>query len=173
VTEPAPDASTLRRRATQAGQEHVFRFWDDLPEAGRRRLLAHLADVNFDQLQRLVEAHVLHPQPQALPADLEPAPFIPLPATEAQRAERERMRGLGADLLAAGKVAAFTVAGGQGTRLGWPSRWRAAREPVSATTGRRAPFRWGPSRAGRCSRSSRRGCWPHAATPARPSRGTS
>jgi len=134
VTEPAPDASTLRRRATQAGQEHVFRFWDDLPEAGRRRLLAHLADVNFDQLQRLVEAHVLHPQPQALPADLEPAPFIPLPATEAQRAERERMRGLGADLLAAGKVAAFTVAGGQGTRLGYDGPKGAF--PVGPVSGR-------------------------------------
>jgi len=102
-----------------AGQDHVFRFWDDLPADGRRRLLAQLAEIDFRQLGRLIDRHARHPEPERLPADLEPAPFIPLPTTDDQRRRRCRMRSRGDDLIAAGQVAAFTVAGGQGTRLGY------------------------------------------------------
>ncbi|MBL7140750.1 MAG: UDPGP type 1 family protein [Planctomycetes bacterium] len=114
-----PDESAIRRRAADAGQDHVFRFWADLSGYGRRRLLEQLAEIDFRQLGRLIERHVRHPEPENLPADLQPAPFIPLPTTDAQRRERCHMRGRGDRLIAAGKVAAFTVAGGQGTRLGY------------------------------------------------------
>ena len=134
MTDPLPDASTLRRRAAEAGQQHVFRFWDDLPEDGRRRLLSHLAEIDFEALDRLIETHLRHPEPPEVPADLEPAPFIPLPSTGAERAERDRMRDRGARLLAAGKVAAFTVAGGQGTRLGYDGPKGAF--PVGPVSGR-------------------------------------
>jgi UDP-N-acetylglucosamine/UDP-N-acetylgalactosamine diphosphorylase len=117
--DPLAQADAIRRRVADAGQDHVFRFWDDLSEEGRRRLLGQLADIDFEQLRGLVETHIHHPTPPGLPADMEPAPFIPLPETDAQRAERERMRERGNRLLSDGKVAAFTVAGGQGTRLGY------------------------------------------------------
>ena len=113
------DEQAIRRRVAEAGQEHVFRFWDRLDAEGRRRLLGQLAEIDLDRLAELIERHVIHPKPFALPEDLRPAPFIPLPRTEADHAERRRMRRLGEDLLASGKVAAMTVAGGQGTRLGW------------------------------------------------------
>jgi len=119
VPNPMPDEQAIRRRVAEAGQDHVFRFWDDLSAPGQRRLLEQLADIDFARLARLIDEHVTHPQPHAIPADLEPAPFIPLPSTDAERDERGRMHSLGDDLLAAGKVAAFTVAGGQGTRLGY------------------------------------------------------
>ncbi len=118
MAEQVPEESTIRHRAAEAGQAHVFRFWDDLPAEGRRRLLAQLAEVDFTQLQRLIDEHVTGAEPAPLPDDLEPAPFIPLPATEADRDDRRRMRRAGETLLAAGRVAALTVAGGQGTRLG-------------------------------------------------------
>ena len=114
-----PDESAIRRRAADAGQDHVFRFWADLSGYGRRRLLEQLAEIDFRQLGRLIERHVRHPEPENLPADLQPAPFIPLPTTDAQRRECCHAHGRGDRLLAAGKVAAFTVAGGQGTRLGY------------------------------------------------------
>ena len=113
------DAQTLRRRAADAGQDHVFRFWDDLPEDGRRRLLAQLAEIDWEELSTLIDEHVTNRRPVELPPDLEPAPFIPLPTGDAERKERRRVRGLGEELIAAGKVAAFVVAGGQGTRLGY------------------------------------------------------
>jgi len=114
-----PDEPRIRRCVAEAGQDHVFRFWDTLSAAGRRRLLAQLADIDFDRLARLIEEHVTHPRPHAVPTDLEPAPFIPLPTQGAADADRCRMQERGEALLAAGHVAAFVVAGGQGTRLGY------------------------------------------------------
>jgi len=119
MAEQMPDESAIRQRAAEAGQEHVFRFWDDLSAEGRRRLLAQLAEVDFNQLQRLIDEHVTGAEAAPLPEDLEPAPFIPLPSTDADRDDRRRMHDAGSRLLAAGRVAAFTVAGGQGTRLGY------------------------------------------------------
>jgi len=119
VTPESLDESAIRDRVADAGQDHVFRFWDGLSANGQRRLLGQLAEIDFQQLDRLIDRHVRHPEPEHLPEDLEPAPFIPLPTTDEARAERCRMHGRGGDLIAAGKVAAFTVAGGQGTRLGY------------------------------------------------------
>jgi UDP-N-acetylglucosamine/UDP-N-acetylgalactosamine diphosphorylase len=113
------DEKAIRRRTEDAGQGHVFRFWKDLPEDGRRRLLADLADVDFAELAALVDEHITHYRPMELPPDLQPATFIPLPRTGADRAGRRRLCRLGEECIAARKVAAFVVAGGQGTRLGF------------------------------------------------------
>jgi UDP-N-acetylglucosamine/UDP-N-acetylgalactosamine diphosphorylase len=113
------DEQAIRRRTEDAGQGHVFRFWKDLPEDGRRRLLADLAEVDFAELAALIDEHITHHRPMELPPDLQPAPFIPLPQTGADRAGRRRLYRLGEECIAARKVAAFVVAGGQGTRLGF------------------------------------------------------
>jgi UDP-N-acetylglucosamine/UDP-N-acetylgalactosamine diphosphorylase len=119
VPQEPPDEQAVRRRVAEAGQEQVLRFWDRLTEEGRRRLLAQLAEIDFDELARLIDLHVTRRRPQELPPDLEPAPFIPLPKTDEDRRSRRRMQDLGEQLLSAGKVAAMVVAGGQGTRLGY------------------------------------------------------
>jgi len=123
VTQEPLDEQALRRRIAEAGQEHVFRFWNDLGEESRRRLLAQLAGVDFDELTDLIQHHVTGipstAGPTTLPPDLQPAPFIPLPRAEANAARRRDMRELGEEILASGKAAAMVVAGGQGTRLGY------------------------------------------------------
>lgn len=113
------DEAAIRRRVKQAGQGHVFRFWNKLTKDARSRLLADLAEVNFKELQALIRKHIVKQRPVELPPDLEPAPFIPLPETRADRALRRHMHRLGGELIAAGRVAALVVAGGQGTRLGF------------------------------------------------------
>jgi len=114
-----PDEKAVRRRVAEAGQDHVWRFWNDLAEDGRRRLLAQLAEVDFAELADLIDLHVRRRRAVELPPDLEPAPFIPLPTTDAERRARLKVCRRGEELLAAGKVAAMVVAGGQGTRLGY------------------------------------------------------
>ena len=128
------DEAAIRRRVADAGQDRVFRFWNDLPAEGRRRLLAELQEVDFGELSRLVRNLVLEAGPAALPPDLEPAPFIPLPRTEEDRRRRRRMADLGEELLRAGRVAALVVAGGQGTRLGYDGPKGAF--PIGAVSGR-------------------------------------
>ncbi len=113
-----PDESIIRRRLADAGQEHVLRFWKTLRPRSRRKLLGQLADIDFTQLAKLIDQHVTKGSRGRLPPNLEPANFIRLPRTAAERRRRRRMRDLGEELLAAGKVAALVVAGGHGTRLG-------------------------------------------------------
>ena len=102
------------KRVYNYGQEHVFAFWDELDDVGRRLLLNELAEIDFDLLARLYAA-----RGAVAETDYEPAPVIGLPSTEEDREERERARMAGEDRIRAGKVAAFVVAGGQGSRLGY------------------------------------------------------
>jgi UDP-N-acetylglucosamine/UDP-N-acetylgalactosamine diphosphorylase len=113
------DESAIRRRVADAGQDHVFRFWSDLPASGRSRLLAELADVDLEELSNLVADLVRGKRQTSLPPGLEPAPFVPLPRTDEEHRRRRQMQALGEELLSAGRVAALVVAGGQGTRLGF------------------------------------------------------
>ena len=49
------DIATLRREWASKGQEGVFRFYDQLPEAGRRKLESQLAALDVEHLDRLAE----------------------------------------------------------------------------------------------------------------------
>lgn len=122
------DATVERLRETrqafeQAGQGHVFTYWDDLDSAGRDRLLAQsealaprLAGLSiaWRSAREAAEGRV-----GSSPAVLEPPDVAALPehGGDAERLQAARKRGLA--LLEEGRVAAFVVAGGQGTRLGF------------------------------------------------------
>ena len=47
------DAKELRRAAEAAGQGQLFRFWDELDEAGRRHLAEEVAALDFAELDNL------------------------------------------------------------------------------------------------------------------------
>ncbi len=106
-------------KARRAGQGHLFSWWHDLDEAGRRELLLQVHSIDFDLIQDLVASLVLHPPP-ANPASLEPVPIIPIPRDEQERSRAREAQERGEHVIREGKVAALVVAGGQGTRLGFP-----------------------------------------------------
>ncbi len=106
----------LRKRLESVEQDHVLRFFDALDAAARQTLTDQIAGIEIERLPRLIEQYVRRKQAFALPASLEPAPYYPL---DAKDWERPAYRKKGEDLLRAGRIAAFTVAGGQGTRLGF------------------------------------------------------
>lgn len=108
----------LRDTAEQAGQGHLFTWWQELNQAQRESLLEQIRSIDFPLLQSLVTSLVLHPVKEDALA-LEPAPILPIPRTEAEQEERQMARDHGEALLREGKVAALVVAGGQGTRLGF------------------------------------------------------
>jgi len=114
------DGTSVRAAFAEAGQGQVFRFWERLDPGERNRLIHQASEIDLAELEDAVR-QALEQSESASDAcsDLEPAPWIPLPAdTEGERRWRE-VEGIGEDLLRMGKVAAFTVAGGQGTRLGY------------------------------------------------------
>ncbi len=112
----------LRESFEKAGQGQVFRFWDQLDETSRAALLAEAAEVNLAELKELSAMVVAGKASEISGVSLEglgPAPYVPLPENGGDAAKWKEARAAGEEALAAGRVAAFVVAGGQGTRLGY------------------------------------------------------
>lgn len=113
--------SDLREKYETAGQGHVFDHFESLTDEQKDTLTDQLSQIDLDELDRLVQKHVLGtggPE-DATPAEFEPASYIPLPHSGGDPEPWERAAVAGEGALRAGRVAAFTVAGGQGTRLGF------------------------------------------------------
>ncbi|HEX8322694.1 MAG TPA: UDPGP type 1 family protein [Tepidisphaeraceae bacterium] len=108
--------AALTDRLAAIGQSGVFRFYDALEEAGRAKLDAQLSALDLDALPALVDGYVKNKPTVELPKDIQPVKAYPTTSDD-DLYTQARNRGL--DLLKAGKVAAFLVAGGQGTRLGY------------------------------------------------------
>ncbi|MEM6279355.1 MAG: UDPGP type 1 family protein [Verrucomicrobiota bacterium] len=107
---------------TTNGQGHVFAFLDDLNESEKEGLLQQASDIDLEELDGLVSTLVRNPGEgnESIADSLEPADFIPRPgAPQANPALWAEAQEKGEAALRAGRVAAFTVAGGQGTRLGY------------------------------------------------------
>jgi len=108
-----------RRLLPRYGQEHLLGFWDELSEAQRAALLDDLDRVDFERLAGLIAAPATGEPVVADPASIEPVEFLPArPGLEQVGWYAEAVRR-GIRLIRAGRVAALTVAGGQGTRLGF------------------------------------------------------
>lgn len=92
------------------GQGHLTEGLDRVDAAGLEAFIAQIDSIDLAEVARLVADDAGH----AAPHSIEPAPVVPRVPDDA-----DRYRAAGEALIAEGGVAAFTVAGGQGTRLGW------------------------------------------------------
>jgi UDP-N-acetylglucosamine/UDP-N-acetylgalactosamine diphosphorylase len=97
-------------------QSHLLAFYNELDGAQQRSLLDQIEALDFRELDPLIDQYVRRKPPAELPAALEPASFHALSSPEETGGEWRR---IGEELIRAGRIAAFVVAGGQGTRLGW------------------------------------------------------
>ncbi len=104
-----------------AGQGQVFAFWDSLNPAERAELAAQAAEVDLTELAQLNRTLVLKLAggPGVNLDGLAPAPCERRPEHGGDAAKWAAAKATGEAALRAGRVAAFTVAGGQGTRLGY------------------------------------------------------
>lgn len=111
----------IQDRFEKHGQGHVFKYWDELDENQRSALLEQAEEVDLVELDELVNALVKGDGEEAqVDFDtLKPAPYTPRPKSIATDEAWQKAKALGEDAIRAGKVALFTVAGGQGTRLGY------------------------------------------------------
>src|SRR4051812_45193371 len=115
----SPDPS-LVARLNRHGQGHLLKWWGDLDEDRRSRLIEEVEGIDFEQLDRLVADLVKHDTPAAPAADrVGPIEVCRLPQTDGERVARRHVAEIGASALAAGEVAVVLVAGGSGTRLGY------------------------------------------------------
>ncbi|MFP4105971.1 MAG: UTP--glucose-1-phosphate uridylyltransferase [Phycisphaerae bacterium] len=109
-------AETLRKH----DQEHVLRFFDELDASQQEALLNQISQIDFDRLEELIEQYVKNEPEVEIPSQIEPPEIVPArPVDETSATEQAAGWERGEQLLREGKVAAFVVAGGQGTRLGY------------------------------------------------------
>ncbi len=110
----------LIEKFQRAGQGQVFAFIDQLPPEGQQRLLAEAGEIDLAEIDRLNRTLLAkHAAAGVNVEGLAPAPYEKRPEHGGDAAAWAKAKAAGEDALCAGRVAAFTVAGGQGTRLGY------------------------------------------------------
>ena len=108
-----------RKRLDGLGQGHVLTFWSQLDDQQRSQLLADLDLFDLSGVCALARHHLESSLASADWAGLDPVTPLPYrPGLDEVGRYADAVR-LGREWMAAGKVAALTVAGGQGTRLGF------------------------------------------------------
>jgi UDP-N-acetylglucosamine/UDP-N-acetylgalactosamine diphosphorylase len=113
------DEQALRRKLESTGQSQVLRFGDQLDATGRQQLFSQLAFLDLDAIAELAETQVRRKATTPLPQRIQPVDAYPRQPSADQAQLYDDAQRRGNELLKQGKVAAFLVAGGQGTRLGY------------------------------------------------------
>ncbi len=120
---PNPVPSRLKGRAAsaagillEAGQDHVLAGFDSMPARERAELESQLAGFDQEALRLSLEAR---PAPRAPLAPERIEPLQSVSEKTVSKQEWDEAVRTGSEMLASGRVAAFTAAGGHGTRLGF------------------------------------------------------
>ncbi|MGB8226850.1 MAG: UTP--glucose-1-phosphate uridylyltransferase [Sedimentisphaerales bacterium] len=101
-------------------QSHLLTFWPGLNEKQKHNLLLQIERLEFNRVEENINRYIRNPAPLGLPKNFSAAPVYPaVPQTAQQKEKYEKAKKLGVELISGGKAAAFVVAGGQGTRLGF------------------------------------------------------
>lgn len=122
---PSP-SEELQKTLNEYDQQHVLKWWPDLTEDQQQQLSTQLLAVDFSTIQSVWQAAQNAPaadsaaaqQPRAEIAQA-PSSVVRQPSSAADENIRAAADAVGQQLLADGRVAVVTVAGGQGSRLGF------------------------------------------------------
>jgi UDP-N-acetylglucosamine/UDP-N-acetylgalactosamine diphosphorylase len=110
------NSSTLTQKFKDAGQGHVFRFYTKLDEAEKSVLLEQAAEIDLAEISFLSREWQQIGSSAEDFTGLTPAPYVQHPTSGGNKELWATSSTLGEEALRKGRVAAFTVAGGQGTR---------------------------------------------------------
>lgn len=107
------DIEEIKHKLKKYGQEHLLNFYDTLDEKKQERLLEQIEGIDFDLINSLYSKTKEGNKKEEV--DVEPIGFI----------DKYKLNGdykyyedIGKKAIKEGKLAAVTMAGGQGTRLG-------------------------------------------------------
>ena len=111
---------SLIQEFERAGQGHVFAFYNELAPEAQQALLAEAAEIDLAEVDHLTRTLLAQGGAASLDlTGLAPAPYERRPENGGDAAAWSAAKTAGEAALRGGRVAAFTVAGGQGTRLGY------------------------------------------------------
>lgn len=119
-TEPtAEELKALQSQYEDAGQSHVFAFWDDLSSADKGSLYQQLDAIDPKHINEITK-RALNPPPSKEGEDkLDPLPdFATSSIIDSNEDDLNKWYDAGLNYIADNKVGVVLMAGGQGTRLG-------------------------------------------------------
>ena len=121
---PQSSHASLLEMLAKFDQAHLLKWWEELTADQQSAFAEQLSLVDYAQLKLLVGASIAE-EPSESPAEkarraVPPSQIVRLPKNPEADAQWQSATELGNQLLAQGKVGAILVAGGQGTRLGFP-----------------------------------------------------
>lgn len=108
----------VRQQAEDAGQGHLFAFWDELTSRQQDQLLAEVILANCDRIRGLFESAGQKSNWAELARRAQPPNAARLDSRDTQFSAADA-KAAGEQVLREGKIGAILVAGGQGTRLGF------------------------------------------------------
>lgn len=110
----------VKEKLSNINQSHLLKFYDQISEREKKALFCEIEELDLEKIPEWVENYIKREDFIKVPSDFEPAPYFPAKAKNSeQQAEYDKAKAAGEELIRAGKVGAFVVAGGQGTRLGF------------------------------------------------------
>jgi len=110
----------IKKKLHEHNQSHLLTFWDQLHGPQREELLAQIQRLDFASIEQWIRDIIKNQDPHPIRTDFSPpSSYNPYPESPEQHRKYTRAIELGKEWISAGKVAAFVVAGGQGTRLGF------------------------------------------------------
>ncbi len=99
----------------RADQGHLFHFWEELDDSGKDFLIN---DIRLIDLEVVRSATDLVSRKEKVQRKIRPPQIIAIPASEEEIVNRKKANAAGSGYLKSSKVAVFTAAGGQSSRLG-------------------------------------------------------
>ena len=109
-----PDLVCIQETLKKYNQEHLLRFFDELSDNKKSKLLNQLSTIDFEKVDSLFRSLKTISIPQG--EILEPLDYFI--KNEISVKERRLLENQGTEILKQGQYAVVTMAGGQGTRLG-------------------------------------------------------
>ena len=107
----------VRKDYKEAGQEHVFTFWDSLDDAEQHKLIDQLASIDPVHVNAVFQ-RALKAEAEPLPTTLAPPPPSTLGSAIESPSDIPKWYSAGLEAIRQGTVGVLLLAGGQGTRLG-------------------------------------------------------
>ena len=108
----------VKKLLKKHNQSHLLGFWERVNAVQRQNLLSQIQELDFSKIDDWVANYVKTPPSAAIDVDFSPAfSYAPDPVDSKQSQKYTKARELGRELISAGKVGVFVVAGGEGTRL--------------------------------------------------------
>ncbi len=114
------NAKNVKKLLEKHEQGHLLAFFEQLSTTEKRNLLSQIEQLDLSRIDEWVAKYIKNPLSAPTGGEITAAgSYSPEPLDTGQKQKYAEAVKLGKQIISEGRVAAFVVAGGQGTRLGF------------------------------------------------------